>query len=78
MDRKPFDIITARRVARARAAWRESARTVALRWDVFLGAETEARAFAFSSYLAALEAEEKAAAKIAGLVSPAAACGVTA
>jgi hypothetical protein len=78
MDHKPFDIVTARRLARARAAWRETARTVALRWDVFLGAETEARDFAFSSYLAALDEEEKAAAKIAGLLSPAAACGVSA
>ena len=53
MDRKPFDTITARCLARARAAWREKAPTVALRWGVFLGAETDARAFAFGSDLAA-------------------------
>lgn len=78
MRHTPFDIINSRRLARARAAWRETARTVRLRWDVFLGAEMEARAFAFSSYLHALDAEEKAAAKIAGLLSSAAVCGLTA
>ena len=78
MDHKPLGLIAARRLARARAAWRETARTVALRWDVFLDAETEARAFAFSSYLAALDAEEKAAAEIADLLSPAAACSLSA
>ena len=87
MDHKPIDVITARplrvhimtarRLARARAAWRETARTVALRWDVFLGADSDTRAFAYRSYLAALDAEERAAARIAELMSPVAVRGVT-
>jgi hypothetical protein len=88
MDHKPLNVVTARplrvrittarRVARARSAWRETARTVALRWDVFLGADSETRAFAYRSYLAALDAEERAAARIAELMSlPLAARGVT-
>jgi hypothetical protein len=49
-----------------------------LRWDVFLGADSETRAFAYRSYLAALDAEERAAARIADLMSlPVAARGVT-
>jgi hypothetical protein len=35
-----------------------------MRWGVFLRAEPPSRAFAFDSYLAALDAEEAAAAEI--------------
>jgi hypothetical protein len=70
MTQTPLDRIMTRRLTRARAAWRETARIVALRWEVFLAAESEARAFAYSSYVAALDAEERAAAQIARLLSP--------
>jgi hypothetical protein len=56
------------RLSRARNKWRDAARVVADRWDVFLRAEAESRAFAFRSFAAALDAEEAAAAEIAGLV----------
>jgi hypothetical protein len=46
----------ARRLARARATWREAARLVSMRWDLFVRAEAPARPFAFGSYLAALDA----------------------
>ena len=55
-------------VARARARWHEAARVVAMRWDVFLHADRDTRRFAFASYVAALDAEEAAAADVAGLL----------
>ena len=57
------------RPARASKRWRHAARLVSARWDVFLVAERKARAFAFASYTAALDAEEAAAAELATLVS---------
>jgi hypothetical protein len=59
--------------ARAVDAWREAASLVAARWQSFLDAEPESRAFAFASYAAALDAEEAAAADVAALVSSVAA-----
>jgi hypothetical protein len=61
-------LFASRRLSRARNNWREAARVVADRWDVFLRAEAENRAFAFKSFAAALDAEEAAAAEIAALV----------
>lgn len=58
---------TGRRLREAHAQWREAARLVALRWEVFLQAGGEARGRAFASYLAALDAEEAAATAMAGL-----------
>jgi hypothetical protein len=46
-------------------AWRDAARLVSIRWALFLRAEASYRAFAFESYLAALDAEEAAAAELA-------------
>lgn len=51
--------------ARALEVWREAADLVATRWQLFLDAEPESRAFAFASYVAALDAEEAAAAEMA-------------
>jgi hypothetical protein len=59
--------------ARALETWREAASLVATRWQRFLDAEPESRAFAFASYVAALDAEEAAAADVAALVSSVAA-----
>jgi hypothetical protein len=53
----------------AAEAWREAASLVATRWRVFLDAEPESRAYAFASYVAALDAEEAAAAELATLSS---------
>jgi hypothetical protein len=55
--------------ARVRAldAWREAADLVGHRWTVYLTVEPEARSFAFASYMAALDAEEAAAAELAAL-----------
>lgn len=58
--------------ARALETWREAARLVATRWQNVLDAERESRGFAFASYVAALDAEEAAAADMAALSSVAA------
>ena len=55
--------------ARPLEMWREAASLVATRWQNFLDAERESRAFAFASYVAALDAEEAAAAEMAALSS---------
>jgi hypothetical protein len=57
----------ASRLACARNRWDHAARLVSTRWQMFLAAEPEARAFA--SYVAALDAEETAAAGMSSLVS---------
>jgi hypothetical protein len=54
---------------RAREAWRNAESLVATRWRLFLEAEPERRVWAFASYLAALDAEEAAAAELAALSS---------
>jgi hypothetical protein len=73
MGAHPNTFLLARRfrVARARDAWREAARLVSIRWGVFLSAEAQTREFAFASYLAALRAEETAAAELAKHLTPA-------
>ena len=55
--------------ARALETWREAASLVGIRWRVFLDAEPESRAWAFASYVAALDAEAAAAADMAALSS---------
>lgn len=45
--------------------WRSAADLVAARWQTFLSAESEGRTFAFACYVAALDAEEAAAADLA-------------
>jgi hypothetical protein len=67
MDRTLIGPVIGGDVARAQARWREAARVVAMRWDVFLHADGDTRRFAFASYVAALDAEEAAAADVAGL-----------
>jgi hypothetical protein len=52
-------------VTRARGRWRDATRVVAMRWDNFLGCEAPLRPLAYTSYLAALDAEEAAAAEVA-------------
>jgi hypothetical protein len=54
-----------RAASRALDAWREAADLVAGRWSVYLAVEPEARTFAFASYVAALDAEQAAAAELA-------------
>ena len=54
---------------RALETWREAASLVATRWQNFLATEPDCRAFAFASYIAALDAEEAAAAELAALSS---------
>jgi hypothetical protein len=54
---------------RALETWRDAASLVAIRWGVFLEAEPESRPWAFASYVAALDAEEAAAADMAALSS---------
>ena len=46
-------------------AWREAERSVSERGAGFVAAEPEARQFVFASYVAALDAEESAAAALA-------------
>jgi hypothetical protein len=53
--------------------WREAAALVRARWQTFIDAERETRAWAFKSYLAALDAEEVAASRLAEIVTPQAA-----
>jgi hypothetical protein len=59
--------------AQALNEWRDAACLVSTRWHMFLEAEGEGRAWAFASYVAALDAEEAAAARMAGLPTSAAA-----
>jgi hypothetical protein len=49
--------------------WRDTANVVATRWRVFLEAEPGGRSWAFAAYVAALDAEEAAAAELAALPS---------
>jgi hypothetical protein len=67
----PTDHIThalsARNRSRALETWREAADLVSTRWQLFLAAESEGRQWAFASYVAALDAEEAAAAEMAAL-----------
>jgi hypothetical protein len=56
---------TSRSQARALDAWRAAAASVWGRWDAFLVAPAPLRPGAFAAYLAALDAEEEAAARVA-------------
>ena len=49
--------------------WRAAARRVATSWQVFLESDPENRAWAFASYVAALDAEEAAASDLGALSS---------
>jgi hypothetical protein len=49
--------------------WRAAAHLVSARWQTFLDAGPETRRLAFASYLAALDAEEAAAADTAALAA---------
>jgi hypothetical protein len=62
-------LFAGRSQARALETWREAASLVAIRWRVFLEAEPESRTWAFSSYVAALDAEAAAAADMAAVSS---------
>jgi hypothetical protein len=66
-------VLAARGRAQALNAWREAADLVSTRWQLLLEAEWEGRRWAFASYVAALDAEEAAAAEMAALASPIAA-----
>jgi hypothetical protein len=55
--------------AQAQQVWRDAESIVTIRWEVFLEAEPESRAWAFACYVAALDAEEAAAADMAALSS---------
>ena len=57
---------------RALEAWREAEDLVKNRWRIFLEADAESRSWAFASYLAALDAEEAAAAEMSVLTQIAA------
>ena len=58
-----------RQLASAKARWRDAAHLVSMRWDAFLRSERETRAFRFTSYVSALDAEEAAAAEMSRLMS---------
>lgn len=60
-----FALYGASRLAKAQSVWRDAARLVSIRWEIFLQSEPDTRAFAFSAYVAALDAEEAAATDIA-------------
>jgi hypothetical protein len=62
-------LFNGRSQSRAHEIWRDAASLVATRWEVFLESEPETRAWAFASYVAALDAEEAAAADMAALSS---------
>jgi hypothetical protein len=66
-------VLAARGQAQALDVWREAADLVSIRWQLFLEAESEGRQWAFASYVAALDAEEAAAADMAELAAPTAA-----
>jgi hypothetical protein len=67
MNRSSISACQLDRVTRVRLRWRDAARTVSARWDTFLCAEPHARRLAYASFLAALDAEEAAAAEMAVL-----------
>jgi hypothetical protein len=62
-------VLAARGQAQALDVWREAADLVSIRWQLFLEAESEGRQWAFASYVAALDAEEAAAADMAELAA---------
>jgi hypothetical protein len=66
-------VLAARDRAQALDVWRDAANLVSTRWQLFVEAEPEVRQWAFASYVAALNAEEAAAAEMAKLAPPMAA-----
>jgi hypothetical protein len=60
-------LFPARGRARALEAWREAEDLVRVRWQVCLEADGESRSWAFAAYVAALDAEQAAAADMAEL-----------
>jgi hypothetical protein len=66
-------VLAVRGRVQALDAWREAAHLVSTRWQLFLEAESEGRRWAFASYVAALDAEQAAAAELAALALPMAA-----
>ena len=58
-----------RSLARSLEIWREAASLVTTRWRAFLDAEPDNRDWAFAAYVAALDAEEAAAAEMNALSS---------
>jgi hypothetical protein len=62
-------LFAARSRAQAHETWREATDLVATRWRVFLEADRQTRTPAFAAYVAALDAEEAAAADMATLSS---------
>jgi hypothetical protein len=48
-------------------AWRDAADVVGIRWQNFREADSESRPWTFALYVAALDAEEAAAAELAAL-----------
>jgi hypothetical protein len=53
--------------ATALERWREAASVVSLRWAAFVAAEPVTRQWTFASYVAALDAEDAAAAELEAL-----------
>jgi hypothetical protein len=66
-------VLAARGRAQALDAWREAANLVSTRWQLFLESQPEGRPWAFACYLAALDAEQAAAAEMAAVARPMAA-----
>jgi hypothetical protein len=66
-------VLATRSRAQAHDAWRDAANLVSTRWRLFVEADSEGRRWAFASYVAALDAEEAAAAEMASLAEPMAA-----
>ena len=62
-----FTIVRSDPRAQALEVWRDAEQLVSTRWDTFLKAGPVARRFSFASYVAALDAEEAAAAELASL-----------
>jgi D-serine deaminase-like pyridoxal phosphate-dependent protein len=66
-------VLATRSRAQAHDAWRDAANLVSTRWRLFVEADSGGRRWAFASYVAALDAEEAAAAEMASLAEPMAA-----
>ncbi len=58
-----------RRREHALETWRDAADLVGVRWQDFVTADSESRSWAFVLYVAALDAEESAAAELAALAT---------
>jgi hypothetical protein len=66
-------VLAARSRAQVLDVWRDAANLVSTRWQLFVEADADGRQWAFASYVAALDAEEAAAAEMAALAQPLAA-----